>query len=128
MTHAEVYGTLGLLDGDVVSFTDLQSADYSLFPAAYNAVTNPIANFSLYEIPLTTTAAFAGDDLINIDFTSLPTGTFALGYATPSLTVTDTSFIEAGVSGAAVPAVPEPTTLVLLDSALLALGVARQRI
>lgn len=128
MTHAEVYGTLGLLDGDVVSFTDLQSADYSLFPATYNAVTNPIANFSLYEIPLTTTTAFAGEDLINIDFTSLPTGTFALGYATPSLTVTDTSFIEAGVSGAAVPAVPEPTTLVLLGSALLALGVARQRI
>ena len=53
MTHAEVYGTLGLLDGNILSFTDLQSADYFLFPAVYNATTNPIDNFSLYQIPLT---------------------------------------------------------------------------
>ena len=118
MTHGEVYGTLGLLDGDVVSFLDLQSADYSLFPATYSSTANPIDNFSVYQIPLTTTTDFAGNDLINIDFTSLPVGTFALGYATPSLTVTDTPFAEAGVSGAAVAAIPEPGGLALL------LGVA----
>ena len=67
---------------------------------------------------MTTTTDFAGNDLINIDFTSLPVGTFALGYATPSLTVTDTPFAEAGVGGAAVAAIPEPGGLALL------LGVA----
>lgn len=123
MTRGEVYGTLGLLDGNIVAFNDLQSADYSLFPATYNATTNPIDNFSLYQIPLTTEAGtvFGGNDLINIDFTSLPLGTFALGYATPSLAVTDTSFAEAGVSGVAVAAVPEPASLALLGFAFLIL-------
>jgi hypothetical protein len=122
-THGTVYPM-----GDVVSFGDLQSADYSLFPAIYNPTTNPIANFSLYQIPLTTAVPFAGNDLINIDFTSLPTGTFALGYATPSLTVTDTPFAEAGVAGAAVSAVPEPSTLTLLLGFLfLGLQLSRRR-
>jgi hypothetical protein len=78
-THFDLYGTLGLLDGDTVSFTQLQSADYTLFPSTYNPATNQIANFSLYEINLATgaTTPFASNDLINIDFTSLPIGTFA---------------------------------------------------
>ncbi len=89
----------------------------------YNATTNPIDNFSLYQIPLSTQAGtvFASNDLINIDFTSLPIGTFALGYAAPSLTATDTSLAETGVSGVAVAAVPEPATLALLGFALLGL-------
>lgn len=80
MTHGEVYGFLGLLDGDIVAFNDMQAADYALFPTTYDASTNPIDNFSLYEIPLTTTSStvFGAGDLINIDFTSLPVGTFAL--------------------------------------------------
>jgi hypothetical protein len=121
ITHGEIYCMLGLLDGNIVAFAQLQSADYSLFPALYNPTTNPIDNFSLYEISLTTTTPFAGHDLINIDFTSLPIGTFALGYATPSLTVTDTPFAEAGVSGA-VTVIPEPAGLALLGSALIGLG------
>lgn len=128
MTHGEVYGFLGLLDGNIVAFDDLQAADYALFPTKYNASTNPIDNFSLYEIPLTTTGStvFDGTDLINIDFTSLPVGTFALGYATPSLTVTDTPFNQAGVSGLAAP-VPEPAGWALLGSGLVCLGWVRRR-
>jgi hypothetical protein len=128
MTHSEVYGTLGLLDGDIVGFTQMQSADYLLFPGVYNPASDPINNFSLYEPPLTTATAtpFAGHDLINIDFTSLPVGTFALGYATPSLSVTATPFDEAGVSGVAA-VVPEPASLALLGSALFCLGWWRGR-
>jgi hypothetical protein len=123
MTHGEVYGALNLLDGDIVAFNDLQAADYSLFPATYNATTNPIANFSLYEIQLTPTVPFGSNDLINLDVTTLPLGTFALGYGTPSLAVTDTSFAEAGVSGVAVPTVAEPTSLMVLGSALFGLAL-----
>lgn len=126
MTHGEVYGMLGLFDGDVIAFTQMQAADYALFPAVYNPATNPIDNFSLYQIPLTTAAAFAGLDLINVDFTSLPVGTFVLAHATPSLTVTATSFAQAGVSGLAA-AVPEPASLTLMSSALFCLGLLRRR-
>ncbi len=66
------------------------------------------------------TAVFGSGDLINVEFTSLPAGTFALGYATPSLSVTDTSFAQAGVSG--IVKVPEPATWALLGSALSCLG------
>ena len=127
MTHGEVYGNLGLLDGNIVAFNDLQAADYALFPATYDASTNPINNFSLYEIPLTTTGSsvFGSGDLINIDFTSLPVGTFALGYATPTTSVTDTPFDQAGVSGLA--KVPEPASWALLGSALMCLGWVRRR-
>ncbi len=129
MTHGEVYGFLGLLDGDIVAFNDMVAADYALFPTTYDATTNPIDNFSMYEVPLTTTggAVFGAGDLINVDFTSLPVGTFALGYATPSLTVTDTPFDQAGVSGLATP-VPEPAGYTLLGAALLCMGWARRRV
>jgi hypothetical protein len=129
MTHGDVEDTLGLLVGNIVLFSQLQSSDYFLFPAVYNPTTNPINNFSLYEIRLTTTTLFAGLDLINIDFTSLPVGTFALGYGTPSLTVTSTPFAQAGVSGvAAAAAVPEPTSFSLFGSALLCLVLYRRRV
>lgn len=126
-THGEVYGALNLLDGTVVAFTQLQSADYALFPAVYDPTTNPIDNFSLYQIRLTFAVPFGSLDLINVDLASLPVGTFALGYATPSLSVTDTPFQEAGVSGLAA-AIPEPTSAALFGSALLGLAWRHRRL
>src|SRR5260370_83983 len=88
----------------------------------FNGSVNAIANFSLYNINLMTgtSTPFGPNDLIDVDFTSLPVGTFVVAFGFPSLSVTDTPFAEAGVSGVAA-AVPEPTSLALLAVAIAGL-------
>jgi len=125
-THGDLYSAIFTLTESSIPFSQVQSADYALFPSIYNPVTNPIVNFSIYEIPLTANPAFASNDLVDITFTTLPIGTFVLGYGTPSLSVTDTPFADAGVSGLAA-TVPEPTSLGLLSSALLCLQWRRRQ-
>jgi len=125
-THGELYSNLFGLTGSSIGFSQIQSADYALFPNSYDPTTNPIVNFSLYTIPLTANPAFASNDLVDITFTTLPIGTFVLGYGTPSLSVTDTPFAQAGVFGLAA-AVPEPASLGLLSSALLCLQWRRRQ-
>jgi hypothetical protein len=124
----DLYGTAGCSLCEPIGFTQLQSADYGLFPSIYNPATNPIDNFSLYNIGLATGAntPFGPNSLIDVDFTSLPVGTFVLAFGFPSLSVTDTPFAQAGVFGLAA-AVPEPTSLGPLSSALLCLQWRRQR-
>jgi len=120
----DLYGRAGCdLCGNIIGFDQLQSANYGLFPSTYNPTTNPIDNFSLYNITLTTNPStpFGPNDLINVDFTSLPVGTFVFAFGFPSLSVTDTPFAEAGVSGVAA-AVSEPSSLALLAVAIAGLG------
>ena len=81
----ELYSTLFGLIGCSIPFSQIQSAEYTLFPNSLNPATNAIVNSSLYETPLTPTPPFASNDPVDITFTTLPIGTFVRGYGTPSL-------------------------------------------
>jgi hypothetical protein len=126
MTSGDVYSFLGLGGSGVDqsnSFTNWAGAD-----SAVMGIT--AANFSIYvfTVDLTgTTGGFGGNDLINVDIGNMPNGTFAVGYGEASGKAYVNPFTEAGLIDTPPVTAPEPASLLLLGTSLLASGVLSRR-
>jgi hypothetical protein len=125
MTSGEdVYSFLGLSGNSSNSFTNWSAADANI-----NGIT--ASNFGIYELSLSG-ASLGPKGLINILFASgsLPLGTFAVAYGTGGGKTFDTPFTEAGLTAnttSGTSAVPEPGTLLLVGTGLLAAAVGLRR-
>lgn len=129
MTSGDVYAFLGAISGaphftgasNSNSFVNWSGADSALF--GINAT-----QFGIYVYALNT-AAFSGNDGINVLLNGLPTGTFAVGYGETDKSLFDTPFTEAGdeTGPGRPPRVPEPGTLLVFGLGLLGLVLLRRR-
>ena len=74
-----------------------------------------------------TTGGFGGNDLINVDISNMPNGTFVVGYGEASGKAYVNPFTEAGLIDTPPVNTPEPASLLLLGTGLLVSGVLSRR-
>jgi hypothetical protein len=133
--NAGLFGEM--TSGDVYSFLNVggsgvdKSNSFTNWAAADSAVMGITAsNFSIYvfTVDLTgTTGGFGGNDLINVDISNMPNGTFAVGYGEASNKAYVNPFTEAGLIDTPPVDAPEPSSLLLLGTGLVASGVVARR-
>jgi hypothetical protein len=120
----EVYSFLGISGADHSnSFTNWSAAELRMMGVN-------VSDFGIYAYALDT-SGFSGNDLLNIDLSGIPEGTFAVAFGANTQHIYDTPFTEAGLNDAPpVPQLPEPSTLALFGGGLCALfrsGLMRRR-
>ena len=120
----DAYSAAGFLMADTNSnnWTNWSGADQSLLKL------NP-SSFGLFVYDINASLGAKGTD--NIQFSSLPVGTFVIAYGQivsgTKTTVYDTPFTEAGLETGLTSAVPEPSTIALALSGIVGLGLAGVR-
>jgi hypothetical protein len=126
MTSGDVYSFLNVPGTGIDasnSFTNWADAD-----SAVMGITP--TNFSIYvfTVDLTgTIGGFGGNDLINVDISNMPNGTFVVGYGEDSRKAYVNPFTEAGLIDTPLVSAPEPGSLLLPGTGLLGTGILSQR-
>lgn len=128
MSSGDVYSFLNLPGNNSNSFTNWSGADWSI--DGIHA-----SDFGIYVFALDG-ANLGGNGLVNVSGLSVPKGTFAVGWGcqtadgNPCLgkNTFTTPFTEAGLTNDTTSATPEPGSLLLLGSGLLATSLLRRRL
>ena len=122
MSSGDVYSFLGVSGANKSnSFTNWSAADLRMMDTS-------VTDFGIYVYALDT-GKFAGNDLLDVQLSGIPEGTFAVAFGvdTKGKKIYDTPFTEAGLQDIPPAPVPEPSTLALFAGLLMALVVLRGR-
>jgi len=126
MTSGDVYSFLNVPGTGIDasnSFTNWADAD-----SAVMGIT--ATNFSIYVVTVDLTGTiggFGGNDLINVDISNMPNGTFVVGYGEASRKAYVNPFTEAGLNDTPPVSAPEPGSLLFLGTGLLGTGILSRR-